>query len=58
MPYNERERRIRAAARQRGIVGYRTKSLPGGKYAVVTIVRKPGDKGGHTVMGTPQQKGT
>lgn len=39
-----------------GVVRYRTKKLPNGKYIRFAIVRKGGPKGGHTVAG-PVQKG-
>jgi hypothetical protein len=40
-----------------GVVRYRTKKLPNGKYIRFAIVRKSGPHGGHTVAG-PVQKGT
>lgn len=56
MPYGTKERRIRREAKKRGIKAIRTKTLPGGEYAHVYVVREQGERGGHTVMGTPQKK--
>lgn len=56
MPITGRERRIRLEARKRGISSIRTKSLPGGEYAHVYVVKAAGKRGGHTVMGEPQKK--
>lgn len=56
MPYSAQERRIRAAAKSRGIKAIRTKDLPGGEYAHVYVVRKAGPMGGHTIQGTPKKK--
>lgn len=35
----------------RGVIRYRTVKTPGGKYFRVSVVRKPGPRGGHTVAG-------
>lgn len=56
MPYAVKERRIRTEAKKRGIKSIRTVDLPGGEYAHVYVVREPGKRGGHTVMGTPKKK--
>lgn len=56
MPFNAREKRIRAEAQRRGIERIRTKDLPGGKYAHVYITKQAGPRGGVAVMGQPQKK--
>lgn len=40
----------------RGVRGYRTISLPNGKYLHVALVKKKGKRGGHTVAGPVHQK--
>ena len=40
-----------AEEKRRGLVKYRTVSLPGGKYMHVGVVKKAGPHGGHTVAG-------
>lgn len=37
--------------RRGGVIRYRTKKLPGGKYIHIAVVRKKGKKGGRTVAG-------
>lgn len=39
-----------------GVVRYRTKRLPGGKYIHIAIVRKRGPRGGRTVAGPVHQR--
>lgn len=56
MPNTVAERRIKSAANARGIKSVRTKTLAGGKYAHVYVVRKSGPNGGHTVMSVIQRK--
>jgi len=56
MPYGAKERRIRREAKKRGIKSIRTVDLPDGEYAHVYVVREPGKRGGHTVMGNPKKR--
>ena len=41
--------------RKRGVRGYRTLKLPGGKYVHLALTKKAGPRGGHTVAG-PEHK--
>ena len=40
----------------RGVKGYRTISLPGGKYIHISLLKKKGPKGGTTLAGPVHQK--
>jgi hypothetical protein len=52
-----KEHRIKAIVRKRGGASkVRTKSLPGGKYRHVYVVRVAGPNGGHTVEGVTETK--
>lgn len=45
-----------AEENKRGVKGYRTISLPGGRYMHVAIVKKKGPRGGKTIGGPVHQK--
>jgi len=42
--------------KKRKVKRYRTKSLPGGKYIRIAIVKKPGPRGGHSIAGKVKKK--
>jgi hypothetical protein len=42
--------------RRGGVVRYRTKKLPNGKYVHIAVVRKKGKRGGKTVAGPVRKK--
>ena len=39
-----------------GVVRYRTKELPGGKYIHIAVTRKKGPRGGKTIAGPVHKK--
>jgi len=39
-----------------GVIRYRTKKLPGGKYIHIAVTRKEGPRGGRTVAGPVHKK--
>jgi len=39
-----------------GVIRYRTKKLPGGKYIHIAVTRKEGPRGGRTVGGPVHKK--
>ena len=39
-----------------GVVRYRTKKLPGGKYIHIAVTRREGPRGGRTVAGPVHKK--
>jgi hypothetical protein len=41
---------------QGGVVRYRTKKLPGGKYIHIAVTKKEGPRGGKTVAGPVHKK--
>ncbi len=41
---------------QGGVIRYRTKKLPGGKYIHIAVTRKEGPRGGRTVAGPVHKK--
>jgi len=45
-----------AEEKRRGVLRYRTKKLPGGKYIHIAVVKKAGPRGGHTVAGKVHKK--
>lgn len=42
--------------RRGGVIRYRTKKLPNGRYVHIAIVPKAGPRGGHTVAGPMHKK--
>jgi hypothetical protein len=45
-----------ALEQKRGVKGYRTIQLPGGKYLHIALTKKAGPEGGHTIAGPVRQR--